>query len=201
MKLSIRELCVFSMLGALMVATKALMDALPNIHLLAPLIAAYTLVYRKKALYPLYVFVLLEGLLNGFGTWWIPYLYIWTLLWGAVMLLPEKLPQKLAPLIYMAVCALHGFLFGTLYAPVQALLYGLSFKATLTWIAAGIPFDLIHGVSNFFCGALVLPITAALRRVERPGMQTMPSQISQQQIKEKDNDNHSRQTDDPHSIG
>ena len=152
MKLTTREIAVFAMLGAFMYASKMLMELAPNIHLLGVLTTAYTVVYRKKALYPIYTYVILNGMLCGFATWWIPYLYIWTVLWGAVMLLPKKLPKKLCPIVYMSVCAMHGFLFGTLYAPVQALLFGLNFKGMLAWIAAGLPWDFIHGVSNFFCG-------------------------------------------------
>ena len=166
MKLSIREIAVFSMLGAVMYASKALMEALPNVHLLGTLTVAYTVVYRKKALYPIYVFVFLTGLMNGFGTWWLPYLYLWAILWGAGMLLPKELPRKARPLVYMAVSALHGFLFGTLYAPAQALLYGLTAKQTLAWIAAGLPYDAIHGVSNFVCGILTVPVIRALQRAE-----------------------------------
>ena len=167
MKLNVREIAVFSMLGAMMFASKVLMDVLPNIHLIGTFIVAMTVVYRKKALYPLYIFILITGLLNGFGTWWIPYLYIWAVLWGAVMLLPKKLPEKAKPFIYSAVCALHGFLYGILYAPAQALLFGLNFKGMLTWIAAGLPFDITHGISNFICGLLICPIISILSKAEK----------------------------------
>ena len=83
------------------------------------------------------------------------------------MLLPKKIPDKVKPLVYMVLCAMHGFLFGTLYAPAQALLYGLSLKATIAWIVAGLPFDFIHGVSNFFCGILIVPIISALKLSEK----------------------------------
>ncbi len=165
MKISRREMVLFAMLGATMYASKAVMELLPNIHLLGALIVSLTLVYRRKALYPIYVFVFLSGLFGGFTLWWIPYLYIWTLLWGATMLLPKQLPPKLAPWIYMSLCALHGFLFGVLYAPVQALVFGLDWQGTLAWIAAGFSFDVIHGISNFCCGLLILPLTALFRRL------------------------------------
>ena len=151
------------MLGTMMYASKMVMEVLPNIHLIGTFIMAFTLVYRKKALYPIYVFVFLTGLFGGFAAWWVPYLYIWTVLWGMTMLLPQNMPKKVQPLVYMAVCALHGFLYGTLYAPAQALLFGLSFKGMIAWIIAGIPFDVTHGISNFFCAILVLPCVAALR--------------------------------------
>ena len=163
MKLTVKEMAVFGMLGGLMYASKLLMEALPNIHLLGTFVMALTLVYRKKALYPIYVFVLLAGLFGGFALWWPAYLYIWAVLWGVTMLLPSRS----GPLVYMAVCAAHGFLYGVLYAPMQALLFGLDWQGMLAWIAAGLPFDLTHGISNFFTGALILPLAALLRRAER----------------------------------
>ena len=167
MRLTTREVAVFGMLGALMYASKLLMEIAPNIHLLGVFTIAFTIVYRKKALFPIYTYVLLNGISCGFASWWIPYIYLWTLLWGAVMLLPRKIPRKLQPPVYMAVCAAHGFLFGTLYAPAQALLYGLSFQGMVAWILAGLPWDCIHGVSNFFCGILIMPIVSGLRLAEK----------------------------------
>ena len=167
MKLTIKELTIFSMLGAVMYASKMIMEMIPNVHLLGVFIVAFTIVYRKKALYPIYIFVLLTGLLNGFSTWWLPYTYIWTVLWGVVMLLPKKMPKKIQPFVYMLVCAGHGFLYGTLYAPFQAIVYGLNFEKTIAWIIAGLPWDFTHGVSNFFCGILIVPIISVLKLAER----------------------------------
>lgn len=167
MKLTIREIAVFGMLGAVMYASKMLMELLPNVHLLGVFVVAFTVVYRQKALYPLYTYVFLNGIFSGFATWWLPYLYVWAVLWGMVMLLPKKMPRKAEPLVYMAVCAAHGFLFGTLYAPAQAILFGLSFQGMVAWIIAGLPWDFIHGVSNFFCGILIMPLIYALRLAER----------------------------------
>lgn len=166
MKLTIKEIAVFGMLGALMYSSKLIMEMIPNVHLLGVFTVAFTLVYRKKALYPIYTYVILSGIFYGFAAWWLPHLYIWTILWGAVMLLPRRLPKGIQPVVYMAVCAAHGFLFGILYAPAQALIYGLSFKGMVAWIAAGLPWDCIHGISNFFCGALIMPIAALLRYAE-----------------------------------
>ena len=166
MKLTTKEITVFAMLGALMYASKVIMELAPNIHLLGVFTVAFTVVYRKKALYPIYIYVLLNGMFCGFATWWIPYLYLWTILWGAVMLLPKNMPAKIKPLVYMLVCSAHGFLFGTLYAPAQAILYGLDLKGMIAWIIAGLPWDFIHGVSNFFCGILIMPIVSILIMLE-----------------------------------
>lgn len=167
MKLTVKEGAVFSMLGAIMYCSKVIMEALPNIHLVGVLVMAFTLVYRKKALYPIYIFVLLSGLLSGFSTWWVPYLYIWTVLWGVTMLLPKEMPKKVAPVVYTVVCALHGLFYGVLYAPVQALFFGLDFKGMLSWIAAGFSFDLLHCIGNLLIGVLIVPIAALLKKAER----------------------------------
>ena len=169
MKITVREMTIFGMLGALMYASKIIMEVAPNVHLLGVFTIAITVVYRKKALYPIYTYVLLNGMFSGFATWWIPYLYLWTVLWAVTMILPQKMPKAVKPIVYMFVNACHGFLFGTLYAPAQALLFGLSFDAMIAWIIAGLPWDLIHGVSNFFCGMLIVPIITVLHRMERNG--------------------------------
>ena len=167
MKLKVKEIAVFGMLGAMMFASKKLMEFLPNIHLLGVFIIAFTVVYRLKALYPIYTYVILDGIFSGFNIWWVPYLYIWTLLWGAVVLLPKKLPRKAKPFVYIGLCGLHGFLYGVLYAPAQAIFFKLSFQATLTWIAAGLPFDIVHGISNLVCGLLICPLIALLRKADK----------------------------------
>ena len=83
------------------------------------------------------------------------------------MLLPKNLPPKAAPIIYMVVCSLHGFIYGILYAPAQALMFGLDFKGMLAWIAAGFPFDITHGISNFLCGSLIVPLIHAIRLADK----------------------------------
>lgn len=149
-----------------MYASKLIMEVAPNIHLLGAFTMILTIVYRKKALYPLYTYIVINGIFAGFASWWIPYLYVWTVLWAVTMLLPKKMNRRIRPVVYMVVNAAHGFLFGVLYAPVQALLFGLSFEGMIAWIMAGFPFDMIHGISNFFCGILILPLVELIRKLE-----------------------------------
>lgn len=162
-KITLREIAIFGVLGALMYASKVLMDALPNIHLIGAFVVAVTVVYRAKALLPIYTFVMMTGLFGGFGVWWIPYLYIWTVLFGVVMLLPRNMPKRVAAVVYIAVCSLHGFLYGILYAPFQAFAFGLDFNGTIAWIIAGLPFDIAHGIGNAVCGTLIIPIINVLQ--------------------------------------
>ena len=153
------------MMATLMFCSKILMEALPNIHLLGMLTMTYTIVLRKKALIPIYVYVLLNGLYGGFSMWWVPYLYIWTILWAVTMILPKNMPKKAACVVYPAVCGLHGFLFGILYAPAQAVMFGLDFRQMLSWIVAGFPFDALHGVGNLIAGLLVFPVSEFLKKL------------------------------------
>ncbi len=163
--LTVREIVIFPMLGALMFASKVVMEAIPNVHLLGMFTMVFTIVFRVKALIPIYIYVFLNGLYAGFATWWLPYLYLWTILWGVTMLLPKKMPKKLACVIYPIVCGLHGLAFGTLYAPAQALLYGLSFDQMLVWIGAGLYWDAVHAVGNVAAGLLVFPMSELLKRL------------------------------------
>ena len=165
--LTVFELVLFAMLGMVMFVSKIAMEFLPNIHLLGMLTMVYTLVFRTKALIPIYVYVMVNGLYAGFATWWVPYLYLWAVLWGVTMLLPKRMPQWLCCVVYPLVCGLHGLAFGTLYAPAQALFYGLNWDMMIAWIVAGIPYDIIHAVGNALAGLLIVPLTALLNRLMR----------------------------------
>ena len=155
------------MLGTVMYISKLIMEAFPNIHLLGVLTVVYTIVYRRRALIPIYIYVMLNGLFAGFNMWWLPYTYIWTLLWGGIMLLPQNIPTKIAIPVYCVICGIHGFAFGALYAPAQALMFGLNFKQMIAWIVAGIPFDIIHGISNLCLGLLIVPLSEILADISK----------------------------------
>ena len=155
---------LFAMLGTLMYCSKLLMEVLPNIHLLGMFTMVYTICFRKKALVPIYIYVFLNGLFAGFSMWWIPYLYIWTILWAITMLLPQNMSKKIACIVYPLICALHGCAFGTLYAPAHALMFHLTFEQTIAWIITGLPWDLLHGAGNLMAGMLIYPLSELIRR-------------------------------------
>lgn len=165
----IKSMIVFSMLGALMLASKLALEFLPNIHPLAMFVMVFTVVYRFKALIPIYMFVLLSGLYYGFQLWWIPYLYIWTYMWAVTMLLPKNMPRKVAVIVYPLVCAFFGITYGTVYAPAQAIMFGYDFPTTIKWIIAGLPWDMLHGFGNLGMGLLVYPLSRTLMRLEKKG--------------------------------
>ena len=158
------------MLGALMFVSKIVMECLPNIHLLGMFTMVYTLVFRKRALIPIYIYVLLNGFYAGFNMWWIPYLYVWTILWAVTMALPRNMSRRVSMIVYPVVCALHGLAFGALYAPAQAILMGMNLKTMFAWIAAGLPFDAMHAAGNLAAGLLILPLSELLRKLTRQNL-------------------------------
>ena len=87
------------------------------------------------------------------------------------MLLPKKMDKRIAPFVYMIVSACHGFLYGTLYAPYQAVVFGLNFQGMVAWIIAGLPWDAVHGIGNFFAGILIVPMINILRLCEKSSSQ------------------------------
>ena len=58
---------LFAMYAAMMFTSKVMMEGLPNIHALALFIVTLTLVYRVRALIPIYYCVFLNGLYGGFS--------------------------------------------------------------------------------------------------------------------------------------
>ena len=170
-KLTIRDVAVFAMLGALMFAGKKIMEFLPNVHPLALLTMVYTVAYRRRGIFPVIVYLLLETAFGGF-LWTVPYYYIFPLCYVATLLVPAGLSRWKRQICYTVICTFFGIAFGCLYAPWQAIVFmkTFDFERILAWIVAGLPWDFVHGVSNFFCGMLIMPIVRALRIAEGNAM-------------------------------
>ncbi len=166
-KLTVYYIVLFPLFAAIMFLSDILLDIAMNVHLLAMLIVAFTVVYRAWALIPIYIYVILYGLFYGFSGWWFGYLYVWPLLWAVIMILPKKLNPKVAATVYAAVAGLHGLLFGTMLAPVNAVMTGFSFEQSVSWIIFGLPADVIHCVSNVLVTFLLaMPIITVLKKAE-----------------------------------
>ena len=161
-----RRMAIFALLGALAFLGDIVFEALPNIHPVAVLLSAYTVVYGFGALIPLYVYVFLIGFSWGFGAFWLPYLYVWLPLFLLIHMVPRKWPSLLRIVLYSLICTVHGLFFGILWAPFQALMFGFTAKQTMAWILAGLSFDIVHAVGNACASALIFPIVRVLRLLE-----------------------------------
>ena len=147
--LSLGEIVLFGILGALTFALKFCMAALPNIEPVSLMVLLFGVIFGWRALYPTYVYVAMEILWFGLGTWNFNYLYIWVLL-AVVAIMLRRMESALG---WAMVSGVYGLLFGALCAPVDIAIGGVGY-AVSKWIS-GIPFDVMHCIGNFII-ALVL---------------------------------------------
>ena len=147
--MKIYDMVVQALLGAILLVVQVALAPLPNIELVSILILVYTLTFGLKALASIYVFVIIEGLIYGFGIWWIHYLYIWTILWAAVMLLKPMGSW----IFWTLLLGIYGFCFGALCA-IPYLFVGGPGAALAYWIS-GIPYDIFHCLGNVVAGAVL----------------------------------------------
>ena len=130
--------------AALIFSVKTALASIPNVNLNALLIILATVYFGWRALYTVGVYILLEGLFFGFNLWWFSYLYIWPLLVILVMIFR----RNRSPLLWAVLAGVYGLLFGPLmYIGYFAIVGG--WRGYIAMWIAGIPYDLIHAVSNF----------------------------------------------------
>lgn len=156
MKLHTKELVLFGMLGSMTFGAKVAMMGLPNIEPVSLMVMLFAVSFGRKAVYPIYTYVLLEFVLNGLNLWSINYLYIWLILAAAAW----SLRDMRSPLGWAVLSGLFGLLFGALCAPVYLFSGGALFA--LNWWLSGIPYDLLHCAGNF---TLALVLFTPLRRL------------------------------------
>lgn len=154
------DAALFGVLGGLTFAAKLVMASLPNIEPVSLMVMLFAVTLGKKALFPIYIYVLLELALNGFGLWTAAYLYIWLILAGAARLLRDMQ----APLGWAILSGVFGLLFGALCTPLCLLSGGPAFA--LSWWISGLPFDLLHCGGNFLIALfLFCPLRTLMQRL------------------------------------
>jgi len=153
---------------AVIEACKLVMQGLPNIEMTSFLVILFTLRFPRLMRYVIPAFTLIEGMLYGFGLWWVMYLYAWPLL----SLFTSACSRADSPFFFAMVSGVFGLCFGLLCAvpyffvglPDGGLSGGL--RQMFAWWVAGIPYDLIHGASNFtIMLALYRPVSRLLAHI------------------------------------
>lgn len=145
----LRQLPLLAVLAALLFGLQVALAPVPNIEVVSLLIVLYTRQFGKRTLMIIYAFVLLEGLLYGFGHWFINYLYIWAVLWAVAMLFCNM--ESL--LGWAVLLGFYGLVFGALCAIPYLVMGGPGMA--VSYFLSGIPFDLLHCGGNVVV-ALVL---------------------------------------------
>lgn len=158
--LSLRQITLFGMLGALTFGAKVAMAGLPNIEPVSLFVMLFAVTFGWKALYPVYLYVLLEILTYGINLWNINYLYVWVILTVAAIAM-KKLKN---PLWWALLSGLFGLAFGFLCCPVYAVMGG--FDYAIRWWIAGLPFDYSHAFGNFVIAlVLFVPLRKLLKKL------------------------------------
>lgn len=158
--LSARDIVLYGLLGAVLFVAKTALAFLPNIEPVTLLVMVYASVLGWRALCPVYVYVVLEYMIWGFGLWSACYLYVW-----AVLALAAILMRKMeSPVGWAVLGGAYGLCFGALCALVYWVSGGWQFA--LSWWIQGIPFDALHCAGNFVMAlALFRPCRRVLTRL------------------------------------
>ena len=155
---NLRMTVVSAVFGALLVAVQVAIGFLPNIELVTTLLLVFGSVMGGYTFISVYIFVLAEGLIYGFQTWWIGYLYVW-LIPVFVGILMKNCKN---PIFHAAFSALFGLLFGLITAPPILL---IERNAAIPYIIANIPYDVLHCVGNAILTAILyLPLKSVLQK-------------------------------------
>ena len=137
------RLVLSGLMGALLVVSKQAMSGLPNIEPVTLLIILFALELPRETPGAITVFLVLQGVLYGFGLWWAMYLYVWYLLAFLARLL-RRMDHALGWAVFSG---LYGLCFGGLCAAVYLVAKTPAFA--LSWWLSGLSYDAMHGVGNF----------------------------------------------------
>lgn len=159
-KISVREVVLFGVLGALTFAAKYAMSFLPNIEPVSLMVMLFVVVFGRKWVYSVYLYIAMEILFYGISLWNINYLYIW-----AVLALAAGCMKKMQhPLGWAILSGAFGLLFGALCGIVDIFIGGFGYALT-KWIS-GIPFDIAHCAGNFVIALLLfVPMRRLLEKL------------------------------------
>lgn len=149
--LTLKEIALFGILGGLTFGAKFVMSGLPNIEPVSLMVMLFAVIFGKKALFPIYVYVIMEFLVFGIGIWNVYYLYIWLVLAVAAWLL-RKMAGSLG---WALLSGVFGLLFGLLCAITDFFVGGFAYAAA-KW-ASGIPYDIAHCIGNFVIALVLFP--------------------------------------------
>lgn len=143
--MSVKDIVLIAILSATLTAGKLALSFVPNVEIVTLLFIVYASVFGlKKSLIISLIFSTTEILIYGFSTWLLGYYLIWPILVILTSILNKFIKSEYG---YAILGALFGYLFGFFFAIVESIFYGVTYGFTY-WIN-GLPFDLIHGTSNF----------------------------------------------------
>lgn len=143
MNVKTKNITLIGMMIAIIEVCKVVMAGIPNVEVTSFWIIVFCVCFGKKMFYTIPAFILIEGLMYGFGLWWVQYLIAWPVL-GIVASRFRNLDSAMG---WAIISGIFGLFFGVLCAVPYLFMGGL--KTAIAWWIAGIPWDIVHGVANF----------------------------------------------------
>lgn len=169
-KLTTKDITQIAMMVAVIEVCKVVLMGIPNVELTTFWIIMFSLFFGNKIFLVIPVFILIEGVMFGFGLWWVMYLYAWPLL-AIVARMMRKMDSVISWSILSAVFGLSfGFLCSLPYAVIGTVDGNLAsgLRAGFNYFIAGIPFDVIHCAGNFVIMlVLYYPIRAVMKVIKK----------------------------------
>ncbi|MDD5940725.1 MAG: hypothetical protein PUC46_08135 [Lachnospiraceae bacterium] len=159
--LTVRDIAVLGMMTAMLEVVKFALQAIPNVEMVTFLFIIFTLLYGWKVLLCAFAFTALETVWWGPQAWVIMYLYVWP----ALILITYAVRRHAGVLFYSFLSGFFGLSFGALCSIVYLFIGGPYLM--FTWWVSGIPYDIAHGISNFFiCLLLYRPFMYAGMKIK-----------------------------------
>ena len=161
---TVKDIATIGMMAASLEAVKLVLQSIPNVELVTLFIILFTLYLGPKTLIAVWAFVGMECAIYGLGLWTIMYVYIWPVLVALVLILAKTFGTKSQwPFVILSTC--FGLFFGALCAIPYFFIGGIHMM--FTWWVSGIPYDILHGISNgVLCAVLFTPLNKALKKIK-----------------------------------
>lgn len=141
-----KKIALVGMMTAMLSTGKVVLSFIPNVEIVSFMIVMFSVYFGRKTLLAVSGFVIIEGLLYGFNIWWVGYVYTWPLLCIISYYVRKRANLFTLTVISTLFGLFFGFMFSFVYIFAGSPNPGIGFA--LTWWAAGIPYDLIHGTGN-----------------------------------------------------
>lgn len=164
-KTAVRDVVLVGVWAALTFAVKLVLAPVANVELVSLLLSVFTVVMGlRRGFLAALVFTTLtvfESTYYGAGDWIVLYYINWPLLTvlSHLLLRPDSGEIRAG-----TVLGLFGLLFDLPSAGLKLILFGPAYA--FTYLISGIPFDLIHGASNFITALFLFhPLVVRLNRI------------------------------------
>lgn len=155
-----RYTALIGMMAASIECAKLALAAIPNVEAVSLLIAIYSYVFGWAGVVSAFVFVCIEPLVWGMGTWFVSYLIYWPLLAFVFLFLGKSEVRN--RFLVTAIVALMTFFFGILTSLVDIGLFSGSFDKFFyrfgIYYARGAMFYALHIGSNFIIFLFAFPL-------------------------------------------